>query len=76
MKYTLLWFVCNLSCIITFIFHVMIAPFFPETALEKGVSHVMVGYIFSAYPIANLLSSLMLIRVFERVSKKRIIIFS
>ncbi|CDW83944.1 mfs-type transporter slc18b1 [Stylonychia lemnae] len=33
----------------------MIAPFYPETALEKGVSHLVVGYIFSAYPIANLL---------------------
>ena len=76
MKYTLLWFTCNLSCIITFVFHVMIAPFFPESALEKGISHVMVGYIFSAYPVSNLLSSMMLIKVFDKISKKNIIVGS
>lgn len=72
----MLWFICNLSCIVTFIFHVMIAPFFPEIALEKGISHVMVGYIFSAYPIANLLSSIMLIKLFDKISKRNIIIGS
>ena len=76
MKYTFLWFICNMSCIITFVFHVMIAPFFPEVALSKGINHTTVGYIFSAYPISNLLSSLLLIRVFDKISKKNIIIFS
>jgi hypothetical protein len=59
--YTMLWGICNLTCFITFVFHIMIAPFFPDEAMLKGVSHIEIGYIFSVYPLANMLASVFLI---------------
>lgn len=74
MAYTPLWAVCNATCFITFVFHIMIAPFFPDEAMLKGVTHVQVGYIFSVYPMANLLTSIFIIQILEKFPKKFIII--
>ena len=76
MAYTLLWATCNATCLITYLFHIMIAPFYPDEALRKGVSMITVGYVFSAYPIANLITSLSLIHLINRFSKKTIVIMS
>lgn len=56
---------CNLVCNIALS---IIAPFFPTFADKEGISENIVGYIFSAHPLGQLIASLILGKMITRVT--------
>jgi len=54
----------------------LVGPFFPPEAEKKGIDIKMVGYIFSAYPMAFVIVSLIMPTILHYVNQRRIFIFS
>lgn len=52
----------------------ILAPFYPDVAIDKGVSKDIIGFIFSSHPIASFLFSLLLGKMMHFWGRKKILI--
>lgn len=52
----------------------ILAPIYPDEAMEKGVSKDVIGLIFSSHPIASFLFSLILGKMMNSWGRKRLLI--
>jgi len=54
----------------------LVGPFFPPEAEKKGLDLKMIGYIFSAYPMAFVIVSLIMPTILHFTSQRTIFIYS
>ncbi len=54
----------------------LVGPFFPPEAEKKGVDVKTIGYIFSAYPLAFVIVSLIMPTILHFVNQRTVFIIS